>query len=101
MYIIIWEYHIEPESRAEFVKTYSPHGDWAELFKKGGGYAGTELLQDESNPQRYLTIDRWESMEEYETFLSQWEEEYKALDAQCEGLTESESLLGKWETFSS
>jgi hypothetical protein len=26
------------------------------------------------------------------------EKEYKALDTQCEDLTESESLLGKWDS---
>jgi heme-degrading monooxygenase HmoA len=98
MLIILWEYQVKAEKQTEFEAIYSPNGTWAELFKQSTGYTGTELLRDEINPQRYLTIDRWESQEDYETFLSQHEEEYKALDVQCEGLTESESLLGKWES---
>lgn len=96
MYIIIWEYQVKPEKRAEFEEIYASVGAWAELFQKGTGYLGTELLQDVHHPLRYLTLDRWASKEAYEAFLSQWDDEYKALDARCEGLTERELLLGKW-----
>ena len=94
MYTIIWEYQVKPERQAEFKRVYAPGGAWAELFKKGAGYLGTELLQDEIQPQRYLTIDRWASQAEYKAFLSRWQAEYKALDAKCEGLTEREARLG-------
>jgi heme-degrading monooxygenase HmoA len=97
LHIIFWEYHVKPEKLSEFESIYSLNGAWAELFKRSSGYLGTELLRDETNPQRYLTIDRWVSKEDYEAFLSQHEKEYKMLDAQCEGLTENESLLGRWE----
>jgi heme-degrading monooxygenase HmoA len=96
---ILWEYHVKSERQFDFETIYSPNGAWTELFKQSAGYLGTELLRNQANPQRYITIDRWESKEDYETFLSQHEKEYKALDAQCEGLTENESLLGKWETI--
>jgi heme-degrading monooxygenase HmoA len=100
MYIILWEYHIKPEKREKFEQIYSPTGAWVELFKKGAGYLGTELLRDEENPLRYLTIDRWASKAEYEAFLSTWEQAYAQMDAQCEGLTERESLLRKGNTIS-
>ena len=93
---IVWEYQVKAEKQLEFEEIYSPNGVWAELFKKSTGYLGTELLCDKNQPHRYLTIDRWVSKEGYEAFQSRWEEEYKVLDAQCEGLTERESLLGRW-----
>jgi heme-degrading monooxygenase HmoA len=95
VYLILWEYHVKPEKQAEFEQVYSHIGVWAGLFQKGAGYLGTELLRDEKNPLRYVTIDRWKSKAEYKMFLSQWKQEYEALDSQCEGLTERESLLGK------
>jgi len=98
MYIIIWEYEVKPASLAEFENIYAPDGAWAKLFKKQAGYIGTELLRDENQPQRYLTIDQWATQEDYEAFRTKWKKEYEALDAQCEGLTERESLLGNWET---
>ena len=97
MYIIIWEYQVKQEKQSEFEKIYSPNGAWAELFKKEAGYLGTDLLRDANQPQRYLTIDRWNSKEEYENFLMRRDKEYKTLDAQCEDLTEHEALLGKME----
>ena len=99
MHIILWEYQVKPEKQSEFEEVYSPNGAWAELFRKGIGYIATEFLRDETNHQRCLTIDRWVSMEDYEIFLSQHEKEYRALDARCDGLTESESLIGKWTTI--
>lgn len=96
---IIWEYHVDPEKQSEYESIHNPNGAWNDLFKKSAGHLGTELLRDKANPQHYLTIDRWESKEAYDAFLSQYEKEYKALDAHCEGLTKSESLLGRWETI--
>jgi heme-degrading monooxygenase HmoA len=100
MYLILWEYNVKAENQSEFEETYSPTGAWASLFKKGAGYLGMELLRDEENPLRYLTIDRWASKAEYEAFLSTWEQAYAQMDAQCEGLTERESLLRKGNTIS-
>jgi heme-degrading monooxygenase HmoA len=94
MYVIIWEYRVRRGKQAEFEATYSPNGAWAKLFKKDAGYLGTTFIRDTNDPQRYLTIDRWISKEAYENFLHQREKEYKALDANCEDLTEQESPLG-------
>lgn len=95
MYLILWEYHIKLETREKFEQIYSSTGAWAKLFKNDAGYLGTELLLDETDPQKYLTIDRWVSKETYESFLEHWKQEYEMLDRQCAGLTELEVLLGK------
>jgi heme-degrading monooxygenase HmoA len=100
MYVIIWEYQVKPDRVAEFEEAYAPEGRWAQFFQNDPGYLGTELLRDPRDPQRYVTIDRWDSSEQYEAFLSQWEIEYAALDAQCDGLTENEFLSGTWESVS-
>ena len=97
MYLIIWEYHVKPECIPEFDSFYSPQGAWVGLFRKSAGYLGTELLHDETNPQRRITIDHWDSRLAYESFLEKWKLEYKALDEQCEGLTERETRICKGE----
>lgn len=94
MYIIIWEYRVKRGKQAEFEAIYSPNGEWARLFKKDAGYLGTTFIRDTNDTRRYLTIDRWVSKEAYENFMNQRESEYKALDANCEDLTEQESPLG-------
>jgi heme-degrading monooxygenase HmoA len=58
MYIIIWEYQVKPDKQAEFEKIYAANGTWAELFKKGTGYLGTELIRSTELPEQYVTIDR-------------------------------------------
>jgi heme-degrading monooxygenase HmoA len=94
MVTILWEYQVKTDRRAEFETIYAANGAWAELFRKGKGFLGTKLFHSLDQPQLYTTIDQWESMKEYKAFLSQWKEEYEALDKQCEGLTEHESCLG-------
>ena len=96
MYIIIWEYQVIPEKQTDFEKIYAANGAWSDLFKKGNGYLGTELMRSTEHPAQYLTIDRWDSKEDYESFLLQHKNEYEILDAQCEGLTEHESCLGRF-----
>jgi heme-degrading monooxygenase HmoA len=98
MYVLIWEYQVKTDRVAEFEEIYSADGAWTKLFRKSKGYLETELLGDVSDPQRYITIDRWITAQEYETFRSDWKTEYAAIDAQCEGLTERETSLGKLET---
>jgi heme-degrading monooxygenase HmoA len=85
----------------EFEEIYSPSGLWVKLFRKAEGYQGTELLREPNSPYRYITIDWWASSQAYESFLLHWKSEYAALEAQCEGLAEKESPLGKWESISS
>jgi heme-degrading monooxygenase HmoA len=100
MYVIIWEYRVKPEGVAKFEEIYAANGTWAQLFEKSEGFLSTELLHDPNDAQRYLTIDRWESLQDYETFLLQWKADYAALDTQCEELTEHETLLSKGEYLS-
>ena len=99
MYIIVWEYQVKVEHVAEFKEIYAATGAWAKLFQTSKGFLGTELLADKGHPHRYITIDRWRSSRDYESFLAEWKNDYENLDAKCEGLTERETLLGKWETI--
>ena len=59
-----------------FERAYGPEGDWAQFFRQGRGYVGTELLHDVEEPDRYLVVDRWESIEAYNAFLAEHHDEY-------------------------
>jgi len=96
MFIVIWEYQVKIEKQSAFEKIYSASGVWAELFQKGSGYLGTELIRSAEHSDQYITIDRWTSLEAYETFLLRWKEEYQKLDLMCEGLTGQERCLGRF-----
>lgn len=60
----------------EFERVYGPEGDWAQFFRGGRGFVGTELLRDVEQPGRYLVVDRWESREAYNEFVEEHREEY-------------------------
>ena len=98
MFIVVWEYQVKEAHLDDFMRFYESIGAWAQLFKKGKGYLGTELLRDEEHPRRFLTLDRWESERDYEAFLRTFADEYKSLDSHCEGWTESEALVGRWQS---
>ena len=94
MFIILWEYVVAEGREVEFEKIYGSNGDWAQLFKLGRGYLGTDLLRDLDHPRRYITIDRWDSSEDFDSFQENYDTEYESLDARCNSLTEYEARLG-------
>jgi heme-degrading monooxygenase HmoA len=96
-FTIVWRFTIHPESKVRFESIYGPNGAWAVLFARSAGYRGTELLRGTSDPNSYLTIDRWESEAAFEEFRRQFAAEYEALDRQCEGLTQTEAKIGIFE----
>ena len=94
MVTIVWEYVVKTECINEFEKIYAPTGNWAMLFQKGKGFVRTTLIRTPEYPNRFITVDEWETMQDYKSFRAQWKEEYEKLDQQCQDLTEHESCLG-------
>jgi heme-degrading monooxygenase HmoA len=74
-----------------FVGHMAPNGEWVRFFRRGSGYLGSELLRDERDERRYLTIDRWASRAAYDAFRAGWQAEYHALDGAYDLLTEQET----------
>src|SRR5581483_10942523 len=68
MIALVFSYEVrEPEG---FERAYGADGEWAQFFRHGPGYIGTELLRDVEIPGRYLVVDRWESAEAYNAFAA-------------------------------
>ena len=97
MFVYVWEYLVLPERVDEFVAHYGHDGAWVRLFQGSAGYEGTELVRDRRDPTRFLTVDRWASHASHAAFLQERGEEFVALDARCENLTRSETLIGHFE----
>jgi heme-degrading monooxygenase HmoA len=93
-YVIVWEFRIRNEAEADFVRHYGPDGSWARFFRGSKGYIRTELVRDVADRQRFLTLDYWESEEQFSSFRGQNLAEYERLDKEFEGLTEQETRLG-------
>jgi len=100
VYVLIWSFRPRVGSQRRFEEAYGPGGDWAALFRASPDYLGTELLRDVAGSGRYLTIDRWRTAAAYEEFLAGQRYAYDALDQACEGLTEAEELVGRFDVLS-
>jgi heme-degrading monooxygenase HmoA len=96
-YLAIWEFEINPNSRAQFEEIYGPDGAWARLFRQSPDYRGTKLIRDLTRPGRYLTLDHWSSCEAFHAFKHAHATEYATLDKHCESLTEREIVVGEFE----
>ena len=97
-YVVVWEFRVAPDKEAEFVEKYGPDGIWARFFRDGQGYIGTELVRDVADGRRFLTLDYWQSEEDFKRFREQNLAEYERLDEQFAGLTKTETRLGAFET---
>ena len=91
MYVVLWEFVARPGREADFERAYGPRGRWAQLFRGGEGYLGTELWRGDG---RLLTVDRWSSEADYARFRAARLPEYEALDREMEDLTDRETNLG-------
>jgi heme-degrading monooxygenase HmoA len=98
MYVILWEFVVQPDRISEFVAAYCADGDWAKLFHLADGYLETELLSAADHPTRFITIDRWRSAKDFARFKDQFHMQYRELDAHLEGLTIRETHLGSFTT---
>ncbi len=99
VYVVLWRFRPRVGQESEFERAYSSSGEWAQLFRRGDGYLGTELLRRSDDSREYLTIDRWASRAAYEAFRARWSSEYQQLDHRLEELTEEETLLGAFEAL--
>lgn len=94
--VIAWEFRVRPGQTAGFERAYGPEGDWARLFRRSSAYHGTELLRDPGDPERYLTLDRWNDISDFEAFKAEHGEDYRKLDEACEPLCAEEKLVGRF-----
>lgn len=101
MYVIVWEFTVRPEKREAFERGYGPEGDWARLFRRDESFRGVELWRGGTlgDPawDRYLTVDRWTSVEAYHAFRERTETEYQEMDNRFLELCETETILGVFE----
>lgn len=97
---VLWEYIVKDDHRDQFIAIYSPDGAWSKLFSKHPGFIRTELIQDSSNPNRFVTIDHWVSLSAYSDMKHRSRNEYKAIDEHCEVFTVDENYIGVFELLS-
>ena len=98
-HVIALVFSYEVRNAAEFERVYGTDGEWAEFFRQGRGYIGTELLRDIEAPSRYLVVDRWESADAYNAFVAEHREEYMGRVDATRFHYDSELRFGTFETI--
>ena len=96
MIALVFSYEVHDAE--EFERAYGMDGDWAEFFRPGRGYIGTELVRDVEAPTRYLVIDRWDSADAYNEFVAANREEYMRRVDETRFLYDSELRFGTFES---
>jgi heme-degrading monooxygenase HmoA len=92
-FVAIWKFRVKPECVAEFVRAYAPDGSWAQLFGRASGFISTSLIYSDELRGEYVTIDRWQSRDAYQSFRAAFAAEYAKLDEQFQKLTVSEESV--------
>jgi Antibiotic biosynthesis monooxygenase len=93
VFVRVWEYEVPGDRAAAFTTAYAADGAWGELFGRAAGFLGTELYRDAVRADRFLTIDRWQNEEDWQSFLYAFGAAYESLDARLEGLAAAERPL--------
>jgi heme-degrading monooxygenase HmoA len=96
MIALVFSY--EARDTDEFERVYGPEGEWAQFFRRGRGFVGTELLRDLENPGRYLVIDRWESADAYNAFIQAERDAYMRRSDETAFHYEQELRFGTFES---
>jgi heme-degrading monooxygenase HmoA len=93
----IWKFRPPRDREQEFAAAYDGKGTWAALFSKARGYRGTHLLRPIEPGGWWMTVDRWNSQADFDAFQSDFGDQYRALDAELEGLAGDEEFVGAFE----
>lgn len=96
-HVRIWKFRPPKDREDEFAYAYAGNGAWAEVFRGGEGYLGTELLRPIDAGGWWVTIDRWRSLDDFAAFEAAHGEAYRALDAELEGVAGEEEFIGAFE----
>jgi heme-degrading monooxygenase HmoA len=95
--VIALVFSYEVRDAEPFERVYGADGEWAQFFRLGPGYIGTELLRDVEIPSRYLVIDRWESADAYNAFAAERRDEYMSRVDDSRFLYDQELRFGTFE----
>ena len=95
--MLVWKFRPPQGRQREFAAAYAADGAWSKLFSEASGYRGTSLLNPAEAGGWWLTIDRWDSLTDFEAFKRDFTDQYRALDAELEGVAGEEEFVGAFD----
>jgi heme-degrading monooxygenase HmoA len=94
---VFFRYRVHPAQARAFEHAYGPAGPWVALFGRDAAFIRTRLFRNKGDGHEYVSIDVWESKEDYDRFRSEYADEYRRLDTQLAMLKLEEYFLGYYE----
>ena len=68
MFLALWEFEVKSGCTERFQGAYGPQGEWVRLFRTDPSFIQTRLLQDSAAPNKFVTLDFWQTRDAYESF---------------------------------
>ena len=96
-HVRVWKFRPADGREEEFARAYAGDGVWPRLFGKAAGFRGTSLLRPAGAGGWWLSLDRWASEADFHAFQRDFGDEYRALDAELQGIAGEEELVGTFE----
>ena len=93
----VWSYEVKADRAAAFRGAYGPDGVWAAFFAESADYLGTDLLEDRSRPNRFVTIDYFREPDARQKLVDARAATYREIDAEWGTATISESFIGEFK----
>lgn len=90
----IWSYRVKPEWRERFRDAYGPSGEWVAFFARSADFVRTDLLADEKDANRFVTVDYFRNAEARAALVAAHAGEYQAIDKRWQDATLEESFVG-------
>lgn len=88
MFATVWAYKTDVKNKEDFIAAYGSEGRWANLFREHPGYVKTVLYEDIARPLFFMSVDLWNSRQDFEAFQKSHGHVYAALDREFSGLSE-------------
>ena len=97
MFLALWEFEVKSGCVERFQSAYGPQGEWVRLFRTDPSFVETRLLRDSAAPNKFVTLDFWQTRYAYESFRELNHPAYAELDKTFEKLTTFENCIGMFD----
>jgi quinol monooxygenase YgiN len=94
MIAVMWQFDVKKGREKEFETLYGVDGDWTALNRQTRSYLGSSFLRDQNRASRYLLIEYWSEMLDYEQHRTTRSELIQSIETRRAELLEGVEPLG-------
>ena len=105
MYLNIWEFYVKTDLEKQFEQANGSAGEWYQYFKRSPDFLGTGflrgvdlLIEDKEEVRRYLTEDRWRSIDGFRSYVKANPDKFQELSDINDRLVVRNRYLGFFQS---